>query len=110
MNVSSFTTKDYRKNDDFLVRINKPNSNPISVKPKMNANLYVIEDYENETAFLPQKKQTQNKANSRKAKNRSPENLATPKSRTDSYGKFRWTIPARFWIIVLAFFRTSQQL
>ncbi len=30
---------------------NKPNSNPISVKPKMNVNLYVIEDYENETAF-----------------------------------------------------------
>ncbi len=25
MNVSSFTTKDYRKKDDFLVRINKPN-------------------------------------------------------------------------------------
>jgi len=25
MNVSSFTTKDYRKNDDFIVRINKPN-------------------------------------------------------------------------------------
>ncbi len=28
--------------------------------PKMNVNLYVIEDYENETAFRPQ----QNKANS----------------------------------------------
>jgi hypothetical protein len=25
MNVNSFITKDYRKNDDFLVRINKPN-------------------------------------------------------------------------------------
>jgi hypothetical protein len=25
MNVSSIITKDYRKNDDFVVRINKPN-------------------------------------------------------------------------------------
>jgi hypothetical protein len=25
MDVSSLITKDYRKNDDFLVRINKPN-------------------------------------------------------------------------------------
>ena len=25
MNVSSLITKDYKKNDDFLVRINKPN-------------------------------------------------------------------------------------
>jgi len=30
MNVSSLITKDYRKNDDFAVRKNKPNSNPIS--------------------------------------------------------------------------------
>ena len=47
MNVSSILTKDYRKKDDFAVRKNKPNSNPISEKPKMNVNLYVIEDYEN---------------------------------------------------------------
>ena len=25
MNINSFITKDYRKNDDFSVRINKPN-------------------------------------------------------------------------------------
>jgi len=25
MNVNSFITKDYRKKDDFIVRINKPN-------------------------------------------------------------------------------------
>jgi len=55
MNVNSLTTKDYRKNDDFTVRINKPNSNPISSKPKMSASLYLIEDYENETAFRPKK-------------------------------------------------------
>ncbi len=45
MNVNSFITKDYRKKDDFVVRINKANSKPISEKPKMNVNLYVIEDY-----------------------------------------------------------------
>jgi len=51
MNVNLTLTKDYRKNDDFLVRINKPNSNPIPEKPKMNANVFVTKDYENENAF-----------------------------------------------------------
>jgi len=55
MNVNSLITKDYRKNDDFAVRKNKPNSNPISQRVKMNANLYVIEDYENKTSFRPPK-------------------------------------------------------
>ncbi len=55
MNVNSFITKDYRKIDDFAVRINKPNSNPISEKPKMNVNLLTTKDYENETAFKPEK-------------------------------------------------------
>ncbi len=55
MNVNSLITKDYIKKDDFVVRKNKPNSNPISKMPKMNVNLYVIEDYENETAFRPKK-------------------------------------------------------
>ncbi len=55
MNINLTLTKDYRKKDDFVVRINKPNSNPISATPKMSANLYVIEDYENETAFRPKK-------------------------------------------------------
>ncbi len=55
MNINSITTKDYRKKDDFVVRINKANSKPISEKPKMNVNLYVIEDYDNETAFRPKK-------------------------------------------------------
>ncbi len=62
MNINSFTTKDYRKIDDFAVRINKPNSNPISSKPKMNVNLYIIEDYENKPLSGPKKtnpKQTQ---------------------------------------------------
>ena len=67
MNVNLTLTKDYRKNDDFSVRINKPNSNPISSKLKMNVNLYVIEDYENEPPSRP-KKTNPNKANFRKAK------------------------------------------
>ena len=55
MNINSLITKDYRKKDDFAVRKNKPNSNPISETPKMSANLYFIEDYDNETAFRPKK-------------------------------------------------------
>jgi hypothetical protein len=61
MNVNLTLTKDYRKKDDFEVRINKPNSKPISATPKMNVNLYILKDYENETAFRPQK----NKPNSK---------------------------------------------
>jgi hypothetical protein len=34
MNVNSLITKDYRKKDDFAVRKNKPNSKPISERPK----------------------------------------------------------------------------
>jgi hypothetical protein len=68
MNASVFGTKDYRKKDDFSVRINKPKTNPISVKPKMTANAFSQKDYENETAFRPQKnkpKQTRCRNNSR---------------------------------------------
>ncbi len=59
MNINSLITKDYRKKDDFAVRKNKPNSNPIFVKPKMNVNLYVIEDYKNKPRLPAQGKQTQ---------------------------------------------------
>ncbi len=55
MNVSSLITKDYSKKDDFAVRKNKPNSNPISSKAKMSAYVFVTKDYENETAFRLQK-------------------------------------------------------
>jgi hypothetical protein len=34
MNVSAVLTKDYRKNGAFAVQKNKPNSNPISERPK----------------------------------------------------------------------------
>jgi len=66
MNVNSLITKGYRKNDAFVVRKNKPNSNPISVKPKMSANVFVTKDYENEPPSGPKKtnpKQTQFKPN-----------------------------------------------
>ncbi len=38
-------TKDYRKKDDFVVRINKPNLVRRRRIAKMSANVYVIEDY-----------------------------------------------------------------
>jgi hypothetical protein len=60
MDVNLYFIEDYRKNDDFAVQKNKPNSNPISSKAKMNANAFSQKDYENETAFRPQK----NKPNS----------------------------------------------
>jgi len=66
MNANLYVIEDYRKKDDFVVRINKPNSKPISVKPKMSANAFSQKDYDNETAFEPQKnkpKQTQFKPN-----------------------------------------------
>ncbi len=44
---------------------------------KMSANVYVIEDYENEPLSGP-KKQTQNKANFFKGQNRLPKKQATP--------------------------------
>ncbi len=34
MNVNSLIIKDYRKKDDFAVQKNKPNSKPISERPK----------------------------------------------------------------------------
>ena len=50
MNANVFVTKDYERNDIFTVRINKPNSNPISGMSKMAVNLYIIEEYE---IFIP---------------------------------------------------------
>ncbi len=55
MNVNSLITKDYRKNDDFAVRKNKPNSNPIYERAKMNVNLLATKEYENKTALRPKK-------------------------------------------------------
>jgi hypothetical protein len=38
MNVNSFITKDYRKNYDFVVRINKPNFRNAKNERKLNFN------------------------------------------------------------------------
>jgi len=61
MNINSHITKGYRKKDDFVVRINKPNLVRRRRIPKMNVNLYDIEDYENKTAFRPQKNKPKTK-------------------------------------------------
>ena len=45
MNINSIITKDYRKKDDFAVRINKANSNPISSKGKIDAKCVFTKDY-----------------------------------------------------------------
>ena len=46
---------------------------------KMNANIFITKDYENEPLSGP-KKQTQNKPNFFKGQNRLPENPATPEN------------------------------
>jgi len=38
MNANYFITKDYRKNDDFIVRINKPNFQNAKNERKLNFN------------------------------------------------------------------------
>ncbi len=52
MNPNSLITKDYRKNDDFSVRINKPNSNPIPRMSKMNVNSLITKDYRKKDDFI----------------------------------------------------------
>ena len=57
MNVNSIVTKDYENIYPCGVRKNKPNSNPISEKPKMNVNSIVTKDYENQPLrSLPENK------------------------------------------------------
>jgi len=63
MIVNLTLTKDYRKKDDFLVRINKPNLVRRRRIAKMNVNAFLQKDYENEPPSGP-KKQIQFKPNS----------------------------------------------
>ena len=46
MNANLYIIEDYRKKDDFVVRINKPNSKPISQRVKLNAKCVFTKDYE----------------------------------------------------------------
>ncbi len=41
----------YENKHNWTLSENKPNSNPISQKPKMNANAFSQKDYENKTVF-----------------------------------------------------------
>jgi len=52
MNVSLILTKDYREKDDFAVRINKPNSNPICQMGKIDAKSVFTEDYRKKDDFV----------------------------------------------------------
>ena len=58
MNVSFLCTMYYENLSDRTLGENKPNSNPISEKPKMNANIYATKDYKNKTVFRLQKYKT----------------------------------------------------
>jgi len=55
MNVTSILTKDYRKKDDFEVRINKPNLVRRRRIAKMNVNAFLQKNYDNVTASDPKK-------------------------------------------------------
>jgi len=46
MNINSLITKDYRKKDDFAVRKNKPKTNPIAERAKIDAKCVFTKDYE----------------------------------------------------------------
>jgi len=62
MNVNLFIIKDYRKKDDFAVRKNKPNSNPILSAVgglQMNVSSILTKDYENKPRLRAPGKQTQ---------------------------------------------------
>jgi len=57
MNVNSFITKDYRKNDAFAVQKNKPNSNPNKANfkgrkiPKTIDSIFVLLDAERDLGY-----------------------------------------------------------
>ncbi len=60
MNVTSLITVAYENKSDWTLGENKPNSKPISERPKMNANLFVTKDYNNEQRTMnDHAKQTQ---------------------------------------------------
>ena len=46
MNVNYFETKDYEKISNSTLGENKPNSNPICIKPKTDVSSLVTKDYE----------------------------------------------------------------
>jgi len=59
MNIKFRNRMAYENKHNWTLGQNKPNSNPIFLKARMNANVFVRKDYENKTAFRLQ----QNKPN-----------------------------------------------
>ncbi len=51
MNVSIFSQKDYENKSNWTLGQNKPNSNPISSKAKMNINSLITKDYRKNDDF-----------------------------------------------------------
>ena len=60
MNIIPYNTKAYENIANWTLGQSKPNSNPISERPKMNANAFSQKDYRKNNAFAVQK----NKPNS----------------------------------------------
>jgi hypothetical protein len=66
MNLTIYLTKNYENNPAARLRKNKPNSKPISKKPKMSASSIPTRDYENQPlAGLPQNKPNQTQSQNR---------------------------------------------
>ena len=89
MNAKLYNTGDYENKWQRRVRKNKPNSNPISEKPKMNVNLYILKDYDNVTAFRPRKNKPNSKPISSKAK------MNKKSSHTQKYPKEQFVLEFR---------------
>jgi len=51
MSVKMCSTRNYDNNLALPLRQNKPKTNPIAEKPKINVNSILTKDYENDTAF-----------------------------------------------------------
>jgi len=52
---------EYENKSNWILGENKPKTNPISVKPKMNANAFSQGDYENEARLQTGREQSQSK-------------------------------------------------
>ena len=59
MNVSNVLTKDYENKSNWTLGENKPNTNPISEKPKINVSSILTKDYENQPPWGSKSIQTQ---------------------------------------------------
>ncbi len=69
MNVNFYNTTDYENKHNWTIGQSKPNSNPISKRPKMNANAFSQKDYRKNNAFaVPKNKPNQTQFPSKKAK------------------------------------------